>query len=419
MNWFTVSSWSRARIGTLLVLLIVVLHPFFGPRLPSVLLLAMGVWLLWRQRAALFVVRAQRRLATVWGLLLLPILASVPRSFDPNASLQIAGALILFWFAGIAAVHSLQGDAERAWLAKWVAIVLAVWVVDGCVQYLFGTDLFGVEIGPDRRVIGPFDGHLFMPVLLVVLLPLAIWVTLQRSTVLGLAAFALGSVVAMLSGARTVIVYVAALSVGVYRKIPHWRWKSPVTALIVALLVLALSLSPALQTRLPRFADLQDIRFETLDRILTQRLTIWDTASNMLRDRPLTGVGAGAFAAAYDRYSTRPDDMFRGGAVKVHHAHQLYVAMAAETGLTGLLALFAVFGLCVRWYWLASPARRDQAWPYGFGLLVYAFPLNTQPPLFNLWLFPVLLLLMAGLLASLDEPPADAESGNRLSSGGR
>jgi O-antigen ligase len=85
------------------------------------------------------------------------------------------------------------------------------------------------------------------------------------------------------------------------------------------------------------------------------------------------------------------------------HAHQLYVGLAAETGLTGLLAFFVVIGLCIRWYWRAPPARRDQAWPYALGLVIYAFPINSQSVLYTHRLFPVLLLLLAGMLAALDE----------------
>ena len=146
------------------------------------------------------------------------------------------------------------------------------------------------------------------------------------------------------------------------------------------------------------------MNFETIDNVLSKRLTIWYTAGDMLADRPLTGVGAGAFAQAYDTYSTRAGDIYRGGGV--YHAHQLYVGMAAETGLPGLVGLLLAVFLSVKWYFTAPPARRNGAWPWGLGFAVYAFPVNSQPPLFNQWLFPVILLLLTGMLAALDETPA-------------
>ena len=129
-------------------------------------------------------------------------------------------------------------------------------------------------------------------------------------------------------------------------------------------------------------------------------------------------VGAGAFAKAYGDHATRPNDIYRSGGVKVYHAHQVYFAMGAETGWPGLLGLLAAIGLCVKWYRAASPERRDQAWPYALGLAVYFFPVNTQQPLYHgNWLFPVMLLLIAALLAALDGEPS-AKGANAPQPGG-
>jgi O-antigen ligase len=168
-----------------------------------------------------------------------------------------------------------------------------------------------------------------------------------------------------------------------------------------------------MQLRMNRMSEIRDLKHETINLPLGYRPVIWENAIHMLIARPLTGVGAGAFAKAYDDHSTRPDDRFRGGVLeKVYHAHQVYFAMAAETGWPGLIGLVVAIGLCLKWYRAASLERRDQAWPYALSLSVYFFPLNTQPPLYHgNWLFPLLLLLLAALLAALDggsvpEPPA-------------
>jgi O-antigen ligase len=150
------------------------------------------------------------------------------------------------------------------------------------------------------------------------------------------------------------------------------------------------------------------VNFGNLDLLLSRRLTLWDTGLNMIRERPVTGVGVGAFRVAYDHYSTISNDAFYGPEArqKPHHAHQLYIGSAAETGLPGLAALILAITLCIKWYREAPPLRRDQAWPYAVGLLVYAFPFNTQPVLFSRWLFPVMVLLLCGMLAALDDDRA-------------
>jgi len=62
-------------------------------------------------------------------------------------------ALVAYYLTGLALVRVLRGDAERAWLAKWILFMLVFWVVDSLVQYLLGTDLFGITLTEDLRVL--------------------------------------------------------------------------------------------------------------------------------------------------------------------------------------------------------------------------------------------------------------------------
>ncbi len=390
-----------------------------SPALPAGLLALLGGWLVWKQRAAVFAAASTRRLTIVFALLLVPVLISIPASYKPGYSISVAGALVLYYFSGLALVRVLHGDAERAWLAKWILFVLAFWVADSVIQYLFGTDLFGIERTGDMRILGPFEGSLRQPMLIALFLPVALWVLLRKGAVPAVLFFIVAAFIATLGGARTVVVMLAIVAAGFYLKLPRWRFKIPVALLAGAIVLTAMGLTPAMKQRMNLLGEITDTKFETFDRFLSGRLTIWETASHMLIAHPLTGVGAGAFAKAYDDYSTRPDDKFRGGVVeKVYHAHQEYFAVAAETGLPGLLSLIVAIVLCVKWYWLAAPGRRDQAWPYALGLSVYFFPLNSQAPLYHgNWLFPAILLLFAALLAALDGEPS-AKGTNATERGG-
>jgi O-antigen ligase len=405
VNWQAIKQLRHEQVGAFFALLIVVLHPFFGPRAPSVLLMLFGIWLVFRERRQLFEPPAQRRWVVVFLLLFIPVLLSVPGSYDLKQSLGVAGALFLYFFAGLALLRSLRGERERHWLAKWIGIVLLLWVADSAIQLVFGRDLLGIPLSLDGRVIGPFRGQIFMPVLLIYLMPLLLWWLLPRGALPAIAAFLAVSFTAILGGARGAFVWIVVAAAGFFARLPLGRWKWLVAGLLLVLVALGLVSSPVMQKRLAKFAQLDSIRFETIDLFFSYRLTIWESAAYMVIDRPLTGVGAGAFATAYKHYSTRPNDIFLRGRPMLSHAHQLYVGLAAETGLTGLLAFLVVIGLCLRWYWRAPPERRDQAWPYALALVIYAFPLNSQSVLYTHRLFPVLLLLLAGMLAALDEPP--------------
>ncbi len=413
LNWQMVKRLTHVKIGVFLALLIVAVMPNFGfkygasPALPAALLALLGIWLVWKQRAAVLAAPSTRRLTMVFALLLVPVLISIPASYAMQHSLNIAMALVAYYFTGLALLRVLHGDAERAWLAKWILFVLAFWVVDSVIQYLFGTDLFGITRTRDMRVLGPFEETLRQPMLIALLLPIALWVLMRKGALPAFLFFVAAAFVAMLAGVRTTVVMLVIVAAGFYLKLPRWRFKIPAALLAGAILLAAMSLTPAMKERMSRLSEIRDVKFETLDFMLSTRVTIWETAGHMLFAHPLTGVGAGAFAKAYDDHATRPNDIYRGGVVKVYHAHQEYVAKGAETGLPGLIGLIVAIGLCFKWYRSAAPERRDQAWPYALGLSVYFFPLNSQAPLYHgNWLFPLILLLLAALLAALDGSPS-------------
>jgi O-antigen ligase len=419
LNWQIVKNLTHVQIGTFLALLIVAVMPNFGlkyaagPALPAALLALVGGWLVWKQRVVVFAARSTRRLTIVFSLLLVPVLISIPTSYDVRYSSTVAVVLVAYYFTGLALLRVLHGDAEREWLAKWILFVLAFWVVDSLVQYIFRVDLFGIPISAIHlRVVGPFENSLRQPMLIAFLLPVALWFLMRKGMIPTLAFFAVAGFVAMLGGVRMVFVMLVIVAVGLYLKLPRWRWKFSALLLAFALLLTAMGLSPQMQSHIKRMSEIRDLNFESINLPLGYRPVIWETASHMLLARPLTGVGAGAFAKAYDDFSTRESDVFRGGRIEnVHHAHQVYFSMAAETGWPGLIGFIVAIVLCVKWYRVVSPDRRDQAWPYALGLMAYFFPVNTQPPLYHgNWVFPIILLMFATLLAALDGEPSTKDT---------
>ena len=410
MNWQAIRNLTHVQAGAFLALLIVAFLPNYGiekygpsPTVPAFLLTLIGMWLLWRKRAALFASIAQRRWLAVFLLLFLPVMLSVPGSFDLRVSASTAAVMVLFFFTGVALIDSLRADAEREWLIRWVAIVIAFWVADAYVQTIFDRDLFGIAINhADYRIVGPFAGNLRLSLFVSLLLPMLLLRLIPRGWIITFTAFALAGAVAMLSGSRAILVFLAVISMALFLRMPGGRRKWLLVGILALIAGVAALISPVLQQRLELFGELRHPSFTSINHILSWRLWIWDAAMNMVADHPFTGVGVGAFQAAYDHYSTLPGDVFRGH--YVYHAHQLYVGIAAETGLIGLAAFCALVVLALRWYVQAVPDRRQLAWPFALGLLVYAFPLNSQPILLSQWFFPVIVLLFAGMLAALDEP---------------
>lgn len=419
MNWPALNKYfTVSHAGWCLALLIIMWSPFSGgPRLPSLLLAVLGLWLLAIQRGALFGVQAQRRWGVIYLLLWLPILLSLPGSLNPKRTLETALVLPLYYLAGLALIGALRTDRARRRLAIGIALTLLFWMTDGFVQLIFGYDLFGIPLTPDGRVVGLFGTNLHLGTFTAVLLPIVLWFALERHTALAVGAFALSAAIVALAGARMNLVMLAVAAGALLGRLSR-RWALGLLVAGALALGAASALSPAMQERFARAASVTHaLDFETVNYVLSDRLYIWETAWHMLSDRPFVGVGTGAFAAAYDRYATRPDDVFRSGhpsANKPYHTHQMYVSIAAESGLVGLAAIVAAFVLVVIWYARAPRARRDQAWPYLMGLLVAVFPINSQPVLYTHWWFPPLLLLLCMGLAALDDD-RNAEKSGKMS----
>jgi O-antigen ligase len=81
------------------------------------------------------------------------------------------------------------------------------------------------------------------------------------------------------------------------------------------------------------------------------RWEAWQVAGRVLRERPLTGVGEGAFLAAWSQYAPIDSDRLFGHR---YVAHNLVLEVAGELGIPGALALLA-FIFCA--FWSAWRAR--------------------------------------------------------------
>lgn len=386
-------------------LMLLAWQPFTsGARLPSLLLLLLGGWLLFKKQID-WSDQSVQRLGLIFILLLGPVLISIPGSFNPGGSVKVAMVLILFFVAGITLMQGLKTEADHAWLQRWLTIVLLVWLGDGFIQYFFGHDMLGIPMGNDGRMMGPFPDNLHLGLFMTVLMPIMLWRMAKERPLAAIAVIALIGFAAGMSGARSnVLFYLLAIATLMPRFV-WWHRALIVLALLVAV-VAAVGQSDTTASKFQQFngsADKQSL-FQKLDHILSGRMIIWETAGEMIQDRPLAGVGTGAFATAYDHYATRPEDPFRSGGSYdggVYHAHQMYVSIAAESGLIGLAGLLISVALVIKWYFKASSGLRALAAPYAASLAVIAFPIQSQPVLYRAWWFPVVLLLLCGLVIAL------------------
>lgn len=119
---------------------------------------------------------------------------------------------------------------------------------------------------------------------------------------------------------------------------------------------LALLLVVASAATMVRWAASEDLSDDGLDVNLASRLTVAAQGTGLLRDYPLVGSGLGSWLHAYRPYQAPPVE---GGIWD--HAHDDYLELAAETGLTGVAVVLAFLVMVGRTLVMDRRARHTAA----------------------------------------------------------
>jgi putative inorganic carbon (hco3(-)) transporter len=170
---------------------------------------------------------------------------------------------------------------------------------------------------------------------------------------------------------------------------PKRLWIGVALAVVALISLIGLSsaglLPSAISERLADAGTLLDIRdvrgvpINDANYALIERQAHWQAALNMLTDQPWTGVGFSNYQPVYEQYRLLNWPMPLG------HAHNIYLNMAAETGLIGLglylLLWISIFGLTFRTIRRAHGVERAMA----IGLLGAWVFLSTHMLVDNLY----------------------------------
>lgn len=313
----------------------------------------------------------------------------------------------------LAVAMAVATSAGRRWVARGLALIVAVWTLDGLLQAATGWSLGGPATAD--RLSGVFGaGNLKLGLVLASLAPFALDAAVVRAGRVGwlLAAIALGIVIGLAGARASWLTYALVLLVSGRALFGGKRLLAGVA--LGALLAAGLGtwLSPRFEARLTRSAAVAQGGEENLDVALSGRISIWKAATRMALDHPVNGVGVREFRDVYAHYADRDDFFLRQGEGGALHAHQLVLELLSETGILGLLCwAFGAWTAWRAWRWVRPPAR-TRARTAALALVVTVFPLNTHLAFYsNFWggVFLLLVGLYAGLLmARPDDEPAAA-----------
>lgn len=262
------------------------------------------------------------------------VLFSPDRGFSFYNYYHLMGRYVLLYYLVVCNFHSTEQLRRLVWAVLASAVVVAGY---GLYQYAVGFDISATqwvdgEQFPElkTRVFSTLQNPNLLAGFLVMMMALSSGMAFAASSWRqkgGLFALtALFALCLVYTYSRGAWLSVAAI-IGVYGWLHNRR-------IFWLFCLLPLALFVAQDSILARLASI----LNPTDTSSTLRLALWESTVAMIMDKPLGGIGWGAYWLVYPQY----DFFINDGVTKIFHAHNMYLNIAAEIGLPGFAAFLAL-----------------------------------------------------------------------------
>lgn len=259
---------------------------------------------------------------------------SPDREFSFYNYYHLMGRYLLIYYFVINNVSSME-EVKRL-IRVMLASAVAVSGYGFC-QYLFGTSLTSVEWVdneqfPDLkvRVFSTLENPNLLGGFLVTMISLAGGLSLsyareRRGLILALTVLVFGLCLGLTysRGAWISLLAVIMICGLLYSRRILWL-----------LLLVPVAVFLAHDVLLERFMSI----LNPTDTSSTLRLAIWESTLAMIMDKPFFGIGWGSYWLVYPQY----DFFINNSGTKIVHAHNMYLNIAAEIGVPGLMVFLAI-----------------------------------------------------------------------------
>ena len=345
----------------------------------------------------------------------LPMVASSFDSYIPQKSWVSSIAALRFLAAALSMAVLLRTDSARWRVIRWTSFLLVFWAVDGFVQLIFGNDLFGIAMNPDRLNAMFVQKYQFYGPTLAMLSPLLLEYARRRWPAwawVGAFTLTLGAV--LIAGMRA-----GWLAMGLVLAVYMWLMLRPenrelrkaslsIPVFVITAIIGSYLISPLFQARIEQSLAITQGSQAAIDAASTYRMPIFKTSLTMFKAHPVNGVGVRAFPIAYLDYAAEDDVHVQraGGKRGATHAHNIVLEVMADTGGIGLLGMLAGFVLVLRFWRGMTPARRTEAFPFALALALVLFPFNSHFALYGTYMSSLIWVLFGLWAASIESNPA-------------
>jgi len=265
------------------------------------------------------------------------IYSSPDREFSFYNYYNLMGRYVLIYYLVVNNINSTTQIKRIIWVMLTSAAMVTLY---GFYQYLFGVNISVNEWvdgqqfpGLKLRVFSTLENPNLLAGFLVTMMAISAGIGYKATTVKGkMILFGL----VFMFGACLVLTYsrgawLSVLAViGVYGMLCNRK----IFWLLILLPVAMLCGHDAILERIMSIIN-------PVDTSSTLRIALWESTIAMIMDKPLLGIGWGSYWLVYPEY-----DFFLNNAnVKIFHAHNMYLNIAAEIGIPGLITfLWIMYG---------------------------------------------------------------------------
>ena len=261
-------------------------------------------------------------------------LLSLGNTVDLKESLIGLRKLIMCIFLYLAVVNSVTTDKRLKYIIFILILSASLVSLDGLYQLMSGRDLFSARtlmVYPHlgiKRITASFQQAGSLGIYLGVVIPLAM--TLELFYLDGLKRLLIGGMCIVMLAAL-ILTFVPGAVFGVYMALSTIfliKKKKLLFLLLLLGFVLGFFLLPPSLTNWSSGAFFLTFK---------GRLKMWEIALKMIKMHPLMGLGLHTFPLNYEKYCP-PGYPFYG--LGTPYAHNMYVHMATEIGLLGVVSFF-------------------------------------------------------------------------------
>lgn len=261
------------------------------------------------------------------------IWSSPDRGFSFYNYYHLMGRYILIYYLVVNNIHSAEQIKRLTWAILGSALAVTLY---GFYQYLFSANMSAEWVDGEQfpdlkfRVFSTLENPNLLGGFLVTIMAIAAGLGLKEPTLRGRLmffglVFIFGSclVLTYSRGAWISLVSVILVFGVLFNRRIFW--------LLLVLPVIGLCAHDVLLERLMSILN-------PTDTSSTLRLALWESTIAMILDKPLFGIGWGAYWLVYPEY----DFFINDASTKIVHAHNMYLNIAAEIGIPGLMIFLGI-----------------------------------------------------------------------------